>query len=1124
MKSKNRVKTNGYWARMLSAILMAVAVPVAAECVHVGQVVSAQGTVEIQHLATAQWLTAELGDELCEGDTIRAGKFSRAEVALINESVLRLDQNTTMRLVDIAEKTEDKSLLALARGAFSSLSRKPRRITVSTPYVNGTIEGTEFLMSLAGDQAEIKVLEGTVVAQNDLGTERLGPGEGAVTSAGGAPSRYLLVRPRDAVHWALHYPPVVYLSPEGWAASGPEAPVRASVTAYLKGDLAGAFAALEQVPQATGDLRLLAYRASLLLAVGRIDEARADIDRMLQIEPGGGNANALAAIVAVAQGDNERALAAAELAAQQAPGTAAPWIARSYAKQATFDLDGALASAEQAVEVDAGNALAWARLAELQLAFGRLESAMAAAEKAAALAPELSRTQTVVGFAHLTRGETAAANAAFTAAIGMDQADPLPRLGLGLAIIRDGDLAKGRRELEVAASLDPNNALVRSYLGKAYFEEKRHELVEREYTTAMELDPKDPTPLFYRAIHRQTSNRPAEALADMQQAIALNDNRAVYRSRLLLDSDQAARSASQARIYADLGFEQLALVEGWKSVNTDPANHSAHRLLADSYAGQPRHEIARVSELLQSQLLQPLSMTPLAPQLAESNLFLIGAGGPSAMGLNEFNQVFNSDGLSLQTSALIGEHDTHGADAVVSGIEGNVSFSLGGFHYRTDGFRDNADQSDDIANAFVQAQLSATTSAQIEYRYRDNERGDLQQRFFTEDVFDTLRSTQERESIRLGLRHDFSPESTLLASFIHQDAKSEDVTGDFPVPGGFFAVKTPEDALTSELQHLYRGEGFKLRTGVGLVDLDSEENLSIAIPDLPPDVFSSETDMTHANGYGYADIDLLDDLVATLGLSYDSVDRDNEDDRDELNPKFGLTWTPIENTTVRAAVFKALKRTLVTDQTLEPTQVAGFNQFYDDINQTEFWRYGVGLDQKFSDVLFGGIELSMRDMKVPGVAVSDVGELLTTELDWQEYASRVYLFSVLNDRVSLRGEYIFERFERDDIGPEELDTHRFPLGIRYFDPSGLGGFVTATYLNQDGLFAPFLGIDPRSGKDQFWLLDAGVSYRLPNRYGFVSVGATNLTDEDFRFYEVDFNNATIQPTRSLIFRITLALP
>ena len=1116
------------WRPSLASVLWLVpvlaAAPAMADCTRVGQFVSVQGTVETQRGSAAQWAASSLGDDLCEGDTIRAGKFSRAEMALINDAVLRLDQNTTIRLVDIAENVEEKSLLALAKGAFSSLSRKPRRLTVSTPYVNGTIEGTEFVMSLAGEQAEIKVLEGTVVAANDLGTERLGPGEGAVTTAGNAPRRYLLVRPRDAVHWALYYPPVVYLNPEGWAASGPEARVRASVTAYLQGDLAAAFAALAQVPQATDDLRLLAYRASLLLAVGRIDEARADIDRMLQLAPGDGNANALAAIVAVTQGDNERALTTAELATQKAPGAAASWIALSYAKQAAFDLDGALASVEQAVQVEAGNALAWARLAELQLAFGRLEAAMTAAEKAQALAPELSRTQTVVGFAHLTRGEAAAANEAFQSAVKLDQADPLPRLGLGLAIIRDGELAEGRRELEIAASLDPNNALVRSYLGKAYFEEKRDELVEREYTTAMELDPKDPTPLFYRAIHRQTSNRPAEALADMQQAIELNDNRAVYRSRLLLDSDLAARNASQARIYSDLGFEQLALVEGWKSVNIDPSNHSAHRLLADSYAGQSRHEIARVSELLQSQLLQPLSMTPLAPQLAESNLFLIGAGGPSAMGLNEFNQVFNSDGLSLQTSALAGEHDTHGEDAVVSGIFGNASFSLGGFHYRTDGFRDNADQRDDMANAFVQYDLSPATSVQAEYRYRDNELGDLTQRFFKEDVFDTQRGVQEKESVRLGARHDLAPNSTLLASFIYQEAKSLDRTDDFPVPGGFFAVKTPEDALTSELQHLYRAENFNLRTGVGLVSLDREDKFEFFIPELPPDLTSSPADMTHANGYGYADIELFDGLIATLGLSYDSIDLDGKDDRDEFNPKLGLTWTPVPGTTVRAAAFKALKRTLITDQTLEPTQVAGFNQFYDDINQTEFWRYGVGLDQQLSNNLFGGIELSARDMKVPGVAVSDFGELQDTELDWQEYASKIYLFSVLNDRVSLRGEYVFERFERDEIGPEELDTHRFPLGIRYFDPSGLGGFVTATYWNQDGLFAPFLGADPRSGKDQFWLLDAGVSYRLPNRYGFVSVGATNLTDEDFRFYEVDFNNVTIQPTRTLIFRITLALP
>src|SRR5207245_10744500 len=68
-------------------------------------------------------------------------------------------------------------------------------------------------------------------------------------------------------------------------------------------------------------------------------------------------------------------------------------------------------------------------------------------------------------------------------------------------------------------------------LGKAYFEEKRTTLDEREYAVAKDLDPRDPTPWFYDAIQKQTTNRPVEALHDLQKAIDLNDNRAVYRSR-----------------------------------------------------------------------------------------------------------------------------------------------------------------------------------------------------------------------------------------------------------------------------------------------------------------------------------------------------------------------------------------------------------------------------------------------------------------------------------------------------------------------------------------------------------------------------------------------------------------
>ena len=325
------------------------------------------------------------------------------------------------------------------------------------------------------------------------------------------------------------------------------------------------------------------------------------------------------------------ALELAQKAVAAAPRSAAALIALSYAQQAAFDLQSARQSLEAAVKAEPQNALAWARLAELWSSFGRLDRSLAAAKKAVSLDPGLSRTQTVLGFAYLTQVNTAEARTAFEKAIALDQADPLPRLGLGLATIRDGDLDAGGGEIEIAASLDPNNSLIRSYLGKTFYEEKRTGLDGREFATAKELDPNDPTPWFYDAIRKQTINRPVEALHDMQKAIELNDNRAVYRSKLLLDSDLAARSRSLARIYNNLGFQQRGLVEGWQSVNTDPTNFSAHRFLADSYAALPRHEIARVSELLQSQLLQPINITPIQPRLAESNLFLISAGGPRAI-------------------------------------------------------------------------------------------------------------------------------------------------------------------------------------------------------------------------------------------------------------------------------------------------------------------------------------------------------------------------------------------------------------------------------------------------------------------------------------------------------------
>jgi hypothetical protein len=193
----------------------------------------------------------------------------------------------------------------------------------------------------------------------------------------------------------------------------------------------------------------------------------------------------------------------------------------------------------------------------------------------------------------------------------------------------------------------------------------------------------------------------------------------------LLDADLAARSASLGRIYTDLGFQQIALVEGWKSVNYDPADFSGHRFLADSYSALPRHEIARVSELLQSQLLQPINITPVQPHLAESNLFILDGAGPGDLSFNEFNPLFNRDRLTLQLGGIAGGQNTFGDEVVFSGVQGKASFSVGQFHYETDGFRENNDQRQNIYDAFVQYSLSYETSVQAEFRTRDFDHGDL---------------------------------------------------------------------------------------------------------------------------------------------------------------------------------------------------------------------------------------------------------------------------------------------------------------------------------------------------------------------------------------------------------------
>ena len=320
-----------------------------------------------------------------------------------------------------------------------------------------------------------------------------------------------------------------------------------------------------------------------------------------------------------------------------------------------------------------------------------------------------------------------------------------------------------------------------------------------------------------------------------------------------------------------------------------------------------------------------------------------------------------------------------------------------------------------------------------------------------------------------------------------------------------------------------------ITSGFGYFDVNGKVRTTVSFPPFFESDEVADQGLHHLNTYSYVYIKPFTNLTLTLGGSFDHVNGPKTSVPDgrvtQFNPKAGITWNPFPDTTLRAAAFRVIKRTLITNQTLEPTQVASFNQFFDDTDITKAWRYGAGIDQKFTKELFGGVEASRRDLKIPLIDFT-VSPPVLDRVNGKERAARTYLFWTPHSWVALRTEYNFERFVNGaPLGENaKVNTHRVPVGINFFHPDGLSASVTGTYYHQDGEFMR-LGVGTlESGRDQFWLLDAAINYRLPKRYGFFTIGATNLLDKKFKYFETDVNNPRIQPKRTGFFRVTLALP
>jgi tetratricopeptide (TPR) repeat protein len=955
--------------------------PRATNCV----LLAAEGKVEVSRKGAAQWQRAQTNQALAVGDLLRTGSRSRATLRWSDESITRVNELTSME-IQAPHKAGASPQLDLRSGASYFFSReRPDSIGFRTPVASGAIRGTEFNLAVAEDgRTVLTLLEGEVELRNDRGEVALKSGEQGVVEGGQAPRKTAVVDAINVIQWALYYPMVI--DPDELQLTDQERDaLKPSLEPYRQGDLLAALAAYpeDRKPGSQAE-RILA--AALSLAVGQVERAQAALKEVKSPL-----ATALNELIATVK-NQEVALAA--------PTTSSEWMARSYYHQSKSQLEEALKAARAATEKSPRFGAAWIRVAELEFGFGRTKDALAALEKGLELSPRNPHGLVLKGFVLAARDKRDAALKSFDDAIAIDGGLGTAWLGRGLVKIRKGDSREGRDDLQVAATLEPQRAVYRSYLGKAYQQTWDHERANKELDLAKKLDPNDPTAWLYSALLNEQGNRVNDAVHDLEKSKDLNENRSIFRSRLLLDQDQAVRSANLAAIYKDAGMFEYAVQEAARAVNHDYANYSAHLFLANCYdylrdrrQFNLRFETPWFSEWLIANLLAPPGAGALSQNVSQQ----------------EYSRLFDSDHLGLFSRTDYFSNGDWFQSGSQYGNVGKTGYSLDASYRSENGWRANNDLEAVNFAARLKHQITPEDSVFFQVSYFDVETGDIGQYFDQSQASRNLRVTEKQEpNLIAGYHRRWSPGShtlflagrfddtlTLqdpnpllpyLQTFVFQDQLGNLITNQSlsTLSDMSLDYESRLEAYSAELQHIWQLHPHTIIVGGRYQTGSSETETALDRPAIPSPIpgfpgtpavrirQDVDTELHRVSIYGYEQWQLLESLRLTAGVSYDRLEYpenidtspiiDDETSKDQFSPKAGIVWQPFGDTYIRGAYTRSLGGVFFdTSIRLEPTQVAGINQAFRSlipesvvglVPGTRFETWGAGINQRLKSGLY----------------------------------------------------------------------------------------------------------------------------------------------------------------------------
>ncbi|MFA6011141.1 MAG: tetratricopeptide repeat protein [Desulfobacteraceae bacterium] len=820
--------------------------------------------------------------------------------------------------------------------------------------------------------------------------------------------------------------------------------------------------------------------------------ASQSIDKLLKQYPDHAPFWFMDALLKLSKGDKNGALDSVRMSLSFSPNSPSAHILASYVHQAMYDLKTAKEYNNHALSLNEDNCAALNNAARLEFADGNLSEAYGLIEKATAISPGNPETLTLEGFIMLAKRQTRSAISSFTKAIDGDAGLGDPHLGLALAHMRLGDLNRAFDDVSNAVVLEPRRSIFMSYWAKMLYQDKRFQRALELLDLAEKLDPNDPTPLLYRSHILHDLNRPVEAIDALNSAIAKNGNRAVYRSKYLLDHDLAIKNVNLARIYSQLGMSEWGDKKAWESVKYDYDNSAAHDFLANDLeflsggAG-----VTAESEGLKAFLMKPSNINTL-------NTF------------NDYTLFFDQPKICGTLAGAAGNHGYYAGDLDIFGAipSYDLAFRFQGTREYTDGWRTDNDEGLIQTRTSLKwdATQSSTFSVKATTRTREATDSATRTRYYSSPDQEN-KASDDIVNAGIGLYHRLSPQTSIMLYTKRQfenEVKSTVHSYTFVSPytlQNWYRQELDEPYTSAQAQFYHRMDTHQFICGAYQYWSDRKyegsgdlylDNAGDLIP-LPSDQSILTDKHRRQQSYYIHDIfqpnqylsieaavyyDLTEDVNSYYGLGWN---------QEMINPRFGVRITPTPQQTYSFGYTKYLDPFMAVER-IDPIDTAGHAvPYYYEGSVIESIFAGFDYEWK-RGCLFIRFYNNEPDYKTTDSVNGNKVE--------KSYHNRYKGFETAFNQIvlntfGLAGGYTFFDFDKDEYTPDLQGNNHWLWGsLTYFHSSGFSASLKHSYY--------YSGFDnPSIAQRDFNITNAFFQYEFPAKWGKAGFEVLNLFDTHF---------------------------